>query len=107
MMDMYSLLMGGGSGGGGGSDSSIIIVHEDENGALDKTWAEIKSAVANGKFVILPYYNDSEGEISYILGYVSGLGTDGETYSITKCYGAEYSPYICADADDYPVYAGD
>ena len=84
---------------GGSSGGGVLVVHEEESGALDKTYAEIKSA-SNNRVVIL----NQNGDILYS----SYIGYD----SISSAYGVAFfgsestSAYYEADAEDkYPVRA--
>lgn len=82
--------MSGGSGGG------VLVVNEDENGTLDKTYAEIKSASNNG--VVLLHSGDEIFYLNYI-GYIATF----ETYDVTF-FGNDASAAFEADAEDgYPV----
>lgn len=73
------------NGSGGGSGGGYLALHEDETGALDKTWKEIYDALTEGKYVSLLISN-AENEINqYKVStysedgiYVVNVGTYGE-----------------------------
>lgn len=89
--EMFSNMSGGGSSGGG-----VLVVHEDENGALDKTYAEIKSASNDG--VVLLH----SGEEIFYLSYI-GYNGMSKAYTVSF-FGNEVVNDFEADAEDeYPV----
>lgn len=86
-----TLSWGSGGGGGGG----ILIVHDTE-GTLDKTYAEIKAALAA---VIVTATNDLWYPVKYDedSGYMVTVMGQGFGGSLTV------NDYVADTADDYPV----
>lgn len=86
-------------GGGGSSGGGALVVHEDKNGTLDKTYAEIKSASNDGVVIL-----NSSGEILY-LNYI-GYDSMSSAYSVSF-FGSEsaFAYYEAAAEDGYPVRA--
>ncbi len=66
---LQSLLFSGGGSGGGGTTSLIVT---ETDGALDKTWSEIKTAIESGKNVVIhTSYSDSGETTEYSLLVIS------------------------------------
>lgn len=93
------------SGGGGGGGGGVLIVHEDETATLDKTWQEIRTAMATGIVAIAFSIAYEDQGIDY-LGHLFVTGTEAreEGYGVETANGAFYA---AETADDYPVRSGD
>lgn len=91
----------GGGGGGGGSSGLVVNAVYDEQTeitTLDKTWNEIKNAVASGEPTYIFWYTD---ETEYNYRSVVDVKTIMGSYVITT-YEEEY---VANSADSYPVLA--
>ena len=102
---------------GGGRASTLMITATRDNSThrdtLDKTYNEIKNAVANGALVIVHFPDDIDGEYIYVVdnyGLVVGVQTkpqDG-THTVAIMNGSYTMEYSVNEADGYPFnYFGD
>lgn len=83
----------GGSGGGG-----VLVVHVDENGTLDKTWAEIDAV--DVAFIVS---NRSVGGVTlHIREFVMSTVDEDGAYSVNAT-GVGRTTYETDSADGYPV----
>lgn len=102
-IDMISYAIGaknGGGGGGGGGGVLVVNAVLDEQTmttTLDKTWTEIESAVASGKFVYV--CTDSSPDLSY------------ETVLVVRSENSKYyvetitTTYMTSNPDSYPYHS--
>lgn len=88
----------GQSGGGGSSGGGVLVLHQDENGALDKTWQQIHDALLSGGAAIA--YSDQEVRVIDHAAY-------NERADYYYVEASSNSFFKTADADGYPVIEGD
>ena len=95
----------GGSGGGGSSDTVILQLNPD-TWAFDKTWNEIKTALAGGKRVIYPFEDDEDGVYGQ-MNVVQLSQADGD-YVVHFAQVFEDNMVVstahCTGADEYPAF---
>ena len=86
----YKYLIENASGGSGGG----AFVITKSNGALDKTYAEIKSAIDSGVLVMLHYVEYGADKVKYL---ISASGSE-DSYMVEFTHGEEegISSYIYA-----------
>jgi hypothetical protein len=92
-----------GSGGGGGSGGGYLAVH-DNNGTLDKTWREIRSAIDAGYYVSSIYSSDTDGAQTRLEMYEISNGKynlKGYYYMDEHTMGEML--YSADSPDEYPV----
>lgn len=95
-----------GGGGGGGSSSGVLVVtssYDEETGdieTLDKTWAEIKSAVEAGMFVIKKDGNLPAIQFSYI-NTLTGFANPVNYYTVSFSSIIKVEDTISTDVSDY------
>lgn len=82
--------------GGGGSGGGVLVLHEDESGALDKTWQEI----ADSDLCILNYYGAKM--IQY--GVAEPIGQGKYKVFFWDFYESSQAVYEADSPTDYPVY---
>ena len=104
---LNQIALGGGSGGGGGGGSDTVILHLDfDTWAFDKTWNEIKTALASGKRVIYPFGDDEDGVYGQ-MNVVQLSQADGD-YVVHLAQVFEDKMVVstahCTSADEYPVF---
>ena len=93
-----------GSGGGGGTGGGALIVHSnDDTGALDKTWQEIKNAYDAGSVVMLQFDDGSE----YITDYLHKIQSVKGTFSVIfgEFGKLDTYSYVTDSANGYPVFS--
>lgn len=94
--EVIALAKSFGGSGGGSSGGGVLVLHEAESGALDKTYAEIKSA-SNAGVVLL-----HTGEEIFYLSYIA-YDSMSSAY-VVSFFGNEATADFEADAEDgYPV----
>ena len=102
-----------GSGGGGGTGGGALIVH-DNDGTLDKTYNEIKTALKSGILVLLVYvdgYGENELCVCAQISKAVPLGGNGfavgcvDLEIVTTPYTTNIWVYISETENGYPVYA--
>ena len=93
-----------GIAGAGGGDSSNVFVRNNE-GALDKTWQQIADAIMSEAMCYLVEGNITDRFGLSVLGYVTNIMGDGESYSVTtySFWDSETIVYVATSADDYPI----
>ena len=93
----------GGSGGGG------LVLTMDNEGALNKTLAEIKSAAESGVVALHESHGQSEDVYDYLINIIESDGS----YIVAFCWfdlgeGGVITPtviaFMCESPDDYPVH---
>jgi len=105
-IDMISYAIGAknGSGGGGGGNSGLVVnaVYDEQTfeTTLDKTWLEIKNAVASGNAVYVYLFGD---EYNYGYQPVQEVClSDGSDY-IVRTFSNDY---YTTSPDSYPYTGG-
>ena len=95
----------GGGGGGGGGALIIGTTYTDTSTIMDKTFAEIFSAMQTCYIGVIM----EAGEGDYILTPVIGIHNDpeGETpkYSVSIMDEGVMTDFVADTPDDYPVYS--
>ena len=101
--EMFANMSGGGSSGGG-----VLVVNiDDDTGALNKTWQEIRDAMAAGQIVSIPSVNSEVEVYSAIIG--TAWLTSDDKYGLWPlgANAGTNDPFAIAQtANDYPVIAG-
>jgi hypothetical protein len=83
-----------GAGGGGG----VMILHEDENGVLDKTWAEIKTALSTTVVAVYSEYEDDGVDI-FQTDMVNNVNQYMSNYEVA----CSINSYMASAEDEYPT----
>lgn len=87
-----------GAGAGGG----VMILHEDENGVLDKTWAEIKTALSTMLVSVYSEYEDdgafyTQTDIVNNVNYMQM--TESDVYQVV----CSINSYLTSSEGGYPA----
>jgi len=87
---------------GGGSGGGALLLHEDENGTLDKTYAEIAEAAQTSVVMVFTLINEGE-EGLYEISYLSVYGIDQERNKFVISLGGR--TYLTESENGYPSYS--
>lgn len=89
---------------GGSSGGGVLVVHEDENnGTLDKTAAEIFTALENNTVVIKMEGEDGEGKSYISIQVMVDAHVFGNDYYFGAYLGQRYISYSASSGTDYPT----
>ena len=104
-MDVVDILMAKAlSGGGGGGDSSVLTVGTTKSGSVyttDKTFKEIKDAMAEGKIVAIYGIRDNYPFTQFVI--FAGNDPMNGYYYITVA-GTQNAFATCAAENDYMTF---
>ena len=81
----------------GSSGGGVLVVHADENGTLDKTWAEINTAAQTGPVILY-----DAPSVSYLVAVADG-GEGEYLAAFFGSFGASIDEYTTNSESGYPA----
>lgn len=95
--------LSGGGGGGGGAGMVVNVPFDELLWTMDKTWTEIKDAIAAGSNVVVhvedtEYVQDEYGVVTCV------VNNSGTYYVYVLLEGSEYQFY-CTSGSESPSYS--
>lgn len=91
-----------GGGGGGGTALIVNVPRDEQEWAMDKTWTEIKNAMAAGSNVVVHVSDDENYQDEY--GVVVGVDIYSNSYSVYVLLESQVLQFYAESASGYPSY---